>query len=621
MTTAFKIPQTPQVTLYSSIGGIDTSIRLTPFPKDLDGNNLTMDNFGTFGTATIDPKVAGLEEIIGFTGLVDNGDGTCTLTGVTRDLQSVYPYVGTGTGKQHGSSSTVVFGINPQTLAQFPSRNNDETINAQWAFPTPTSPQSAVNKAYADALAFNGAGPASTSSFGLVKISTASGTLLATPTITIAAPAVVTSATHGLIAGDMVKFGTSGALPTGIVAGTTYFVVATVTTNTFSISATSGGTAITTTGSQSGTHTLTKITPTAISDTDTRIPSAGQAAALVGVIGVASNTNRYFLQESATQAAIDQSQTTQNATLDFGTANTTGLHNKIAQSFIPTRTKLSAIHLYKAADTGSFTGTVTIAIYSDNGSPNASLASVTLTNAAWALIATGDFTATLSSELTGLVAGTTYWIVISTSTSDTSNHPNIGTNSAGGYVNGSVKANNTTDGWFAVATIDLFFKTIEGVTNQLVETDANGFVPLVFLGNRGGIYITQGSGTPPANGSTLTITHNLGFIPKIVRMKAYGIQATANTSFNIESYGIATFDAAGAVTYHNIDMSDVGASASWFEVLNSATDKILNLDSGNSAGDLTATIGSVTVNSFILTFALGATAPISSWAYLIEVIY
>lgn len=493
MTTLFKIPQSPQTYLYSSIGSSDTSIRLTPFPQDLDGNNLTMSGaFGTFGTATIDPKVAGYEEIIGFTGIVDNGDGTCTLTGVTRDLQSTYPYTGTGTGKQHGSNATVVFGINPQTLNQFPSKNNDETINGQWAFPTPTSPQSAVNKAYADALAFNGAGPATTTSFGLVKISTTSGTTLGTCSITIASPAVITLNSHGLIAGDMVRFSTTGALPTGIVAGTTYFVVATVTTNTFSIAATAGGTAIVTTGSQSGTQTLIRMTPIAISDTDTRIPTANMIAALAGVSGVASATNKVFLAESASTNSIDQSQSTQNATIDVGVANTTGLHNKVAQSFIPLRTKMSAVRLYKAADTGSFTGSVTVAIFSDNGSPNASLASFTYTNAQWLLLATGEFSLTFGTELSGLVAGTTYWIVISTSTSDTSNHPNLGTNSAGGYANGSVKANNTTDGWFAIATIDLYFKTIEGNVNQLVETDSSGFIPIAFINNTPiGIDLTQ----------------------------------------------------------------------------------------------------------------------------------
>lgn len=78
----------------------------------------------------------------------------------------------------------------------------------------------------------------------------------ATITVTIASPGVVTWTGHTLSNGDIVVFTTTGALPTGITAGTSYYVV-NAATNTFQISATSGGAAINTSGSQSGTHTGT----------------------------------------------------------------------------------------------------------------------------------------------------------------------------------------------------------------------------------------------------------------------------------------------------------------------------------------------------------------------------
>jgi hypothetical protein len=82
----------------------------------------------------------------------------------------------------------------------------------------------------------------------------------AAATITIAAPGVISWTAHGLAAGTPVKFATTGALPTGLTAGTTYYVSATsLTTNSFSVSATPGGAAITTTGSQSGTHTVSTV--------------------------------------------------------------------------------------------------------------------------------------------------------------------------------------------------------------------------------------------------------------------------------------------------------------------------------------------------------------------------
>lgn len=77
-------------------------------------------------------------------------------------------------------------------------------------------------------------------------------------TVTIAAPGVVTWTAHGLANGAKVTLSTTGALPTGLVAATTYYVVSAA-TNTFSLAATRGGSPITTTGSQSGVHTVTTV--------------------------------------------------------------------------------------------------------------------------------------------------------------------------------------------------------------------------------------------------------------------------------------------------------------------------------------------------------------------------
>jgi microcystin-dependent protein len=77
-----------------------------------------------------------------------------------------------------------------------------------------------------------------------------------TVTITRAAPAVVTWVNHALPANTPIQFSTTGTLPTGITAGTTYYVRVTgLTTDTFQISATIGGAAIATTSDGSGVHT------------------------------------------------------------------------------------------------------------------------------------------------------------------------------------------------------------------------------------------------------------------------------------------------------------------------------------------------------------------------------
>lgn len=76
-------------------------------------------------------------------------------------------------------------------------------------------------------------------------------------TVTIASPAVFTATAHGLAVGDAITFYTTGALPTGLTVGTTYYVIsAGFTANAFEVSVSSGGSAVNTTGSQSGSHTF-----------------------------------------------------------------------------------------------------------------------------------------------------------------------------------------------------------------------------------------------------------------------------------------------------------------------------------------------------------------------------
>lgn len=81
----------------------------------------------------------------------------------------------------------------------------------------------------------------------------------ATVTISVADPGVVTATEgHGLTIGSPVVFATDGALPTGLTAGTTYYVIAAgFTPTTFSVAATPGGAGIETTLAGSGTHTVT----------------------------------------------------------------------------------------------------------------------------------------------------------------------------------------------------------------------------------------------------------------------------------------------------------------------------------------------------------------------------
>ena len=85
-------------------------------------------------------------------------------------------------------------------------------------------------------------------------------------TVTLASPGVFTNTAHGLVVGDPVFFTTTGALYTGLTANTIYYVMTVPTTDTFtvgttrSVAAATGvatvTTAVNTSGTQGGTHTL-----------------------------------------------------------------------------------------------------------------------------------------------------------------------------------------------------------------------------------------------------------------------------------------------------------------------------------------------------------------------------
>lgn len=153
--------QTPAIGLYAPISPSDVSAVVTPYPRDIQtGRKLVFADFGTDPTFTVDPKVQDYEEINSFTGLIDNGDDTGTLTGLTRNLIGEYPYVTPGTGKQHGSGAPVVFSNNPQLYGRLASKENDNTYTGLNIFEgiapqTDTDPISAddlTRKSYVDAL-------------------------------------------------------------------------------------------------------------------------------------------------------------------------------------------------------------------------------------------------------------------------------------------------------------------------------------------------------------------------------------------------------------------------------------------------------------------------------------
>ena len=307
----------------------------------------------------------------------------------------------------------------------------------------------------------------------------------------------------------------------------------------------------------------------AISKYGTRLPSAGEKSALAGSIGTPSSTNKYVTQAGTSDGSVDQSQTTQNATLAVGEADTTTKLNKLAQSFVAATTYLRGVTLYKIANTGTFTGTVTVSIQADSaGAPSGTaLVTITKSNALYNAYSTGENLFLFTSELATTI-GTTYWIVIETSTSDTANHPNLGANSAGGYASGIVKYKNATDGWVTSGSNDLYFKTFQGYTGKPVAATSLGLIDMTSVQRKVkvGILSLTGSGSD-------TVVHSLGKMP--VTIEAWLFNATS--SQGNQSFGV--YDVAGN-TYASVS-ANYNEGTSGFKETSTSTIVRMNPNTAN----------------------------------------
>lgn len=175
---------------YSLVGnGVSasaTSVTLSDFTLP-DGTNITMSMFGDTGYGTFEPGTA-REENISFKGVTQNGNGTATLTGVTRGLRFVAPYTAdSGLAKGHGGNTPFVLSNSAPFYNELSGKDNDETITGKWTFPgggtanapvsgtvysEPTDDLEYASKKYVDDTTAAGAAKATPTVFGITKLST-----------------------------------------------------------------------------------------------------------------------------------------------------------------------------------------------------------------------------------------------------------------------------------------------------------------------------------------------------------------------------------------------------------------------------------------------------------------
>ena len=314
---SIKFIQLPTCRLAEFVSSSATSFDVSGFLYNDGTTAVDPADIGDICYATLEPKTV-REELISFTIDSVTSEGVATLT-VTRGLSQKSPYGTGGESFDHQNGSDFVISNNPGLLNHFTAKDNTETVTAQWAFPEPTGNSSPATKAYADALVINGGSEATDSTRGIVRLGESPASEVGICTISIATPAVISYTAHGLVEGDSVKITTTGALPTGLTAGNTYYVISTgLTSDAFQVSATIGGSAVDTSGTQSGVHTLTRWTPIV------PIYDADQQDALVGTSGAPSSSNKFITEDDV------DTDNTGDAILRLN--NGTGISKKLATS-------------------------------------------------------------------------------------------------------------------------------------------------------------------------------------------------------------------------------------------------------------------------------------------------
>jgi hypothetical protein len=108
-----KLVQAKKTFLKVSITDSEASAIVLNRLLDLYGNELTTTDFGSLGWITINPGGA-KEEIIKFTTVTQNDDGSATLSGITRAQIGKSPYGSGGTAYDHSAGAIIIVGNNPQ---------------------------------------------------------------------------------------------------------------------------------------------------------------------------------------------------------------------------------------------------------------------------------------------------------------------------------------------------------------------------------------------------------------------------------------------------------------------------------------------------------------------------
>lgn len=311
-------------TLQSSISSTQTTITLTSFNIEPTGDAITMALMNTsIAYGTIAPRTTN-SEFISFTGITNNGDGTFTLTGVTRGLGKTYPFTeDTDFKLPHAGATQFILSDVPQVFNKYGALVNDNTWSGIQTFSTqpvstaglPTGSTDLATKQYVDNTATG-----TTNIDRIVIAGTAGETITKDQVVYLKASdgrwwladADVAATAENVVLGIAQGAGSAaGAISSGVlIQGLATFTAITLTANTkYYLSNTAGAFS-----SSAGTNEVTlgesQTTTTFVfcPRNDQQI-TEDQQDALVGDSGTPSATNTYVtqkgLQINAEKFAVD----------------------------------------------------------------------------------------------------------------------------------------------------------------------------------------------------------------------------------------------------------------------------------------------------------------------------
>lgn len=134
-------------------GGINssaTTFYLSSFTEPISLIPYTMSYLNSsIEYGVIDPNTPNRSELVSFTGITQNSDGSATLTGVTRGLSRSYPYTASTTlAVTHAAQAQFILSDTPQLFSQYTAAQNNAVITGSWSFPTPTAPSNPATMQY-----------------------------------------------------------------------------------------------------------------------------------------------------------------------------------------------------------------------------------------------------------------------------------------------------------------------------------------------------------------------------------------------------------------------------------------------------------------------------------------